>query len=201
MRYSQGRIAFADALAVTVDNGAAPQDAAEFAPSQPREKRFEMRVGTALHAALDQASVLFRRLDHLARFPDTVRDGLLDVDVFARFAGPYRGQSVPVVGRGDHHRIDVVRVEDTPEISDGANLLLRIVRLGALGGLRQALPVGIGHGGDAHTGHLAEGIDELHAARAHADDADAHGVIRRRARAGHRGGDRHAAREGQETTP
>ena len=49
-------------------------------------------------------------------FPHGERKGLLDVDVLARVAGHDGLDGMPVVGRGDDHRVDVLLVEDAAEI-------------------------------------------------------------------------------------
>jgi hypothetical protein len=65
-------------------------------------------------------SVVFaRRLNHLAPFVHGARDGLLDVNVFARLTGRHGLQRVPVVGRSDDHRVNVPAVEDSAKIPVG----------------------------------------------------------------------------------
>ncbi len=54
---------------------------------------------------------------------------LLSVDVFARFRGGDGGQSVPMVGRGDHHRVDVGTGHEFPEILIRLTLVRAAVRL------------------------------------------------------------------------
>src|SRR5262249_38684339 len=55
------------------------------------------RRRTALRSVLDDAAVLLRGQDELAPFPQIMRAGFLDVDVFAGLAGPYRYEGVPVI--------------------------------------------------------------------------------------------------------
>ena len=57
---------------------------------------------------LDDPVVLSRRLDHLAPLPEGVASRFLNVNVFARLAGPNRRRTVPMIGRSDHHRVHTV---------------------------------------------------------------------------------------------
>jgi hypothetical protein len=66
---------------------------------------------TPLRSGLEHAFVLPCRLDHQAAFANGQSQGLFAVDVFSRLAGLDAGQGVPMVGRGDDHRIDVPGVQ------------------------------------------------------------------------------------------
>ena len=57
-----------------------------------------------------------RGRNHLRAFENVVAGGLLAVDVLARLAGPNGGQRMPVVGRGDGDRVDVLVFEHLPQI-------------------------------------------------------------------------------------
>src|SRR5262249_4613056 len=78
-----------------------------------------MIAGALLRADLDHTVVFARRLNHLAPFVYSDRDGLLDVNVFARLTGRHAHQRVPVVWRSDDHRINVFAVEDSTKILVG----------------------------------------------------------------------------------
>src|SRR5262245_5796616 len=75
-----------------------------------------MVAGALLRADLDHAFVLARRLNHLAPFVYGAGDGLLDVNVLARLTGHHGLQRMPVVGRGDDHRVNVLAVEHSTKI-------------------------------------------------------------------------------------
>src|SRR5262245_15951359 len=75
-----------------------------------------MIAGALLRADLDHAFVFARRLNHLAPFVYGARDGLLDVNVLARLTGHHGLQRMPVVGRGDDHRVNVFAVEHSTKI-------------------------------------------------------------------------------------
>src|SRR5215813_10760511 len=75
-----------------------------------------MIAGALLRADLDNAVVFARRLNHLATFVYGARDGLLHVYVLARLTGHHGLQRVPVVGRGDDHRVNVFAVEHSTKI-------------------------------------------------------------------------------------
>ena len=78
-----------------------------------------MRTAAPLRAGGDDAVVPPRGLDHLPALDDVVADRLLDVDVLARLAGEDRHERVPVIGRGNRHRIDVAVVEHAAEVGLG----------------------------------------------------------------------------------
>ena len=123
-------------------------------------------AGTALGADLDDAAVLAGRGDHLPAFPDVVGEGLLDVDVLARLAGPDGGQGVPVVGRGDGHGVDGLVVEQLAEVAVGCDLFAPVLE--GLELVVQDLLVHVAQGGDPDARDRAEPGDELAAASAHA---------------------------------
>ena len=64
-----------------------------------------------------------RRLDQELALAVGVRGGLLDVDVLARLAGAEGDRGVPVVRRGDEHRVDRLVVQQVPEVLDDAGRL------------------------------------------------------------------------------
>ena len=68
-------------------------------------------AGALLRAGLHDPLVLAGRIDHRAAFGDHQRQRLLAIDVLAALAGGDRRQCVPVVGRGDRHRVDVLAVQ------------------------------------------------------------------------------------------
>ena len=107
-----------------VAEAAGDLDLAEVAGAHPsRAPRADALVRAALRAGLDDAVVFARRLDHLAAFPDVVRDRLLDVDVLARLAGPDDDQRMPVVRRGDGDGVDVLVFEQLADIGVGLHRL------------------------------------------------------------------------------
>ena len=77
----------------------------------------EMRRAALLRAHLDDAIVAARGVDHDAALADGERERLFDVDVLARLARHDRRQRVPVIGRADDHRVDVLAIEDAAEVA------------------------------------------------------------------------------------
>src|SRR5215470_18199405 len=75
-----------------------------------------MIAGALLRAGLDHAVVFARHLNHLAPFVYGARDGLLYVNVLARLTGHHGLQRVPVVWRGDDHRVNVFAVEHSTKV-------------------------------------------------------------------------------------
>ena len=81
------------------------QDIADTALAQNLYRRGNVHVGPHVGAVLDHDIISTRRVQQQAAFPQVVRARLFDVNVFAGIAGQDRGGSVPMIGRGDHHRI------------------------------------------------------------------------------------------------
>ena len=75
------------------------------------------RLRAALAAGLHHPAVPPRRLDHRPALADRQRERLFDVHVFAPATGRDRGNGVPVVGRGDADRVDVVPFEQLAEVA------------------------------------------------------------------------------------
>ena len=71
-----------------------------------------------LVAHLGHHLVFFGRFGEHAGLIDIVRKGLLDIDVLAELHGGKRGHGMGVVGRGDGHGIDILRllVQHLPEV-------------------------------------------------------------------------------------
>ena len=74
---------------------------------------------TLLGAHLHHAVVLTGHLGHPLALVDKERHRLLDVDVLAGRAGHHRLQGVPMVGRGDHHGLDVLVIEHFAKVAIG----------------------------------------------------------------------------------
>ena len=119
--------------------------------------RHQARVRTTLGSALDDPVVPLRRPHQLPPLPDVVGYGLLQVDIFARLACPDAHQRMPVVRRGDGHRIDLVVVQELPEIGVGLHRLLALFEALHLTGQDHA--VHIAQRRHAHAFQPAEPID------------------------------------------
>jgi len=65
---------------------------------------------------LDDPAVSPRRLDELPPLPDVVGKRLFDVDILPRLAGPDAPQRMPVIGRGEAYRVDLLVVENPPHV-------------------------------------------------------------------------------------
>ena len=123
---------------------------------------------------LGDAAVLGRGVGHRPPLADPVREGLLAVDVLARLAGEDRRDRVPVVGRGDDHRVDVLAVED----ARGSRCTTPACRRPSPAPCRVRL-VDVADGGDADVGHLAEDVQQARAHPAEADEAERDRVVGR----------------------
>ena len=122
-----------------------------------------------LAASGDHAAVAAGRLNHQRPFAEGEGLGLLEVDVLARPAGGDRHDRVPVVGRGDVHRVDVVAAEHLAEVDQGRAVGGAVLLVDA--GLRLIPPLlpHIAHGDILHVG---PGEKRLLVARAHVAQAD-----------------------------
>ena len=70
----------------------------------------------SLGADLDFASVFACRVHHCLAFPHRHGRWLFDIDVFAGLAGMNRLNSMPVVGGGDDHGVDVLALQQSPVV-------------------------------------------------------------------------------------
>ena len=104
-----------------------------------------------LRAHLRHAVVLLGQLRHHARLADGVGERLLAVDVLAQAQGRRRGGRVDVVGRGHHHGVDVLLLQQFSQV-------VVLPRLGEpVGRLGQVRVVHVAEGGDVHQ----LGVDRL----------------------------------------
>src|SRR5437899_2802333 len=82
----------------------------------------DARLTADLRAGLADAVVVAGELDDAPSLADVVADRLFDIYVLAGLDGPDRGQCVPVVRRGDAHRVNRRIVHDPPQILHDARL-------------------------------------------------------------------------------
>ncbi len=72
----------------------------------------------ALHAArLKDSPVPSDRIDHGPGLGNRLRERLFAIDVLARLGGPDHCNRMPVVGRGYHHRVDIVSSQQIAKIA------------------------------------------------------------------------------------
>ena len=69
-------------------------------------------------ADLDNALEMPGRAQHGLGFHETVRNGLLAIDVLARLAGGNEGDGMPVIGCADNDRVDVLLLQQLAEVLD-----------------------------------------------------------------------------------
>jgi len=110
-----------------------------------------------------------------------VRGGLLDEDVLAGLAGPDAYEGVPVVGGGIDDYVDILVVEQLPDISEDIDFFVSLVAF-----FDDGVEIGgidVAEGDDSNAGHLSEGFEVAPALapdfdeRAQADHSDANVVI------------------------
>ena len=100
------------------------------------------------------------------------RQRLLAVDVLLGLAGGHEVQGVPVVGRGDDDGVEVLAVEQLAEVGVGIGLAA-----GLLAGGEQVGLVDVADGGDLAIVVRQEGVEQLVAAIADADEAEADALV------------------------
>ena len=165
-------------------------DLADFAGPHDLRGALEMRSRALLQAHLHDAPMAAGGLHHQAAFAHHVRYRFFTVDVFARLACGHCDEGMPMIRRGDHHRVHGTVFQQFAEIGISARLAI-----GKLVGFLQVRLVHIADGYDLGFRLLLE-IRKIHAAHASAaDHADADAVAgggagllreRARSRAGHR---------------
>ena len=147
-----------------------PELAVEFAP--------------LLAAGLKDDLIGSHRLDDLPTLGNRVRQRLLAVDVLLGLGRQHAAQSVPVVGRGDHHGVDVVAGQKLAEIAVNvaALVLARLDRLGILLldgflGIRGPLGDDVAYGNHLHIAEAQKPVHMAAAHRPHADEAQADALV------------------------
>ena len=154
--------------------------------------------GTDLH----QLAVPLGGLHHLSPLPHGVGGGLLDIHVLAGLQAPDGGQRVPVVGRGDDDRVDVLVVEDAAQVTLVAGPESRdVLELRVLRARGEQVLVDVAERLDLHVGQAGEaplqGVPLSADADARHDDAvvgSHHARAHRGAGAGFRRAQRRLAR-------
>ena len=69
-----------------------------------------------LRPGLDDPVVFPGGIDHLPAFPDVMADGLFDVNMLARLARHDRRQTMPVIGSGDNHRVNLLHIQKPAKV-------------------------------------------------------------------------------------
>src|SRR5690606_30683821 len=96
---------------------------------------------------------------------------LLHIDILARLRGPDAGERVPMVRRGDHHRVDFFALEHLPHVRERLAFEALSGEVGAA--LVEDTLIHIAERGEAHAFRAEEAIDVRHAAALEADGTDA----------------------------
>ena len=137
-------------------------DRADRAGLDPLADQPQALAAVAVVAHLGDQARLLGHAGHDAGFLDAVGHRLLDVHVLARPQRRHADRGVQVVGRGDHHRVNVLPlVEHHAEVFEHLGLGI------GLEGAGRIFPVDVAQGDDVFTRHFAQ------VAAALAADADA----------------------------
>src|SRR4051812_5057026 len=102
--------------------------------------------------------MLAGRLDRNPSFMHIVAAWLLDVHVLTRLASPDRDQRMPMVGRGDGHRVEVLVVQGLANVLHRLGCVARLV-LDPFGGRGEQPAVGIDNIADLDSGQTDQTCD------------------------------------------
>ena len=97
-------------------------DFADFAAAHDLGGALEVRAGALLQTDLHDALVAAGGLHHQAAFAHHIGYGLLHVDILVRVARRHGDERMPMIGRGDDHRVHRTVVQQLAEIGIGAGL-------------------------------------------------------------------------------
>ena len=128
-----------------------------------------------MRAHLDHATGLAGDLHHLSPLVDRLRKWFLAVHVLAGPAGHDRLQRVPMIGRGDQHRVDVRLIEDLAEVAVHGRLPAEQFGVG----LFHRGPRDVTDRGDLAVGLLHEELHHLAASISRADHSEPHAIVTR----------------------
>ena len=122
-------------------------------------------------ARLPDASVALHGAHEGASLEQVVRERLLAVDVLAVAGGERAHVGVPVVGRGDHHGVDVVANAELAEVVVFAAVLVAVALVHLVLRARRLVGVHVAHGHHLDVVHSKERAHVAVAHSAHADHA------------------------------
>ena len=112
------RVRMADRCSPFVTESARHVDIADRAALHLVHRFTNRSAGPALASVFANDFVLVDGLDKLPAFPPVVRAGLLDVNIFSGLRCPDAHQGMPVIGCGNRDGIDVLVVQQLPELDD-----------------------------------------------------------------------------------
>jgi len=145
---------------------------AEASVSNPLARLASSGDRTVLRAHLHDPIVAARCPDHLAPLVDRPAQRLFAIYVFASLAGHDRDGGMPVVRRSDQHRVDVLPIQDMPEIR------VHIALADPLPGRGGAVLIHIANGGDRAARVVVDG-QQTHPAPAASDQGRRHALVGR----------------------
>ena len=132
----------------------------------------KVRHTTLLHPNLHNAFVFFLSVESVLPFREIVGQRLFDIHILAGGAGVHRHGNMPVIGRADQDRVDVLALENFHVIFGGEGAWI-----GQLASLFEVLVVNVTNGGDANIGDFLERLHESTAAASRAKTADIQRLI------------------------
>src|SRR5262249_49080679 len=138
---------------------------------------FILLARTLLRAALHNAVVMLRGLDHPTAFASEERHRLFDVNVFARGASQDGQQRVPVVGSRNDHGVNILAVVHPAKILEALGLLAGFL-LDSRNAFAEPRLVDFADRRRLHIG-LGEKVEQMSFAdQPYADESDANAVVR-----------------------
>ncbi len=135
-------------------------------------------IAAALRAVLDDDAIFFLSFDGDTAFGNVVAQRLFNIHMLAGLSSPDGHQGMPMVGRRDGNRIDVLVFQSPPQIfvALAAFAIRSIVHL--LLKRPQHVLVRVDQVGDLDVLQLAETLQMLFAAAVEADERNPHAVVR-----------------------
>jgi len=164
-----------DAGAVFEPESVCPADFAEISFFYVVGGLSQANVGAVLGSCLDDSVVFSGGLEHFSAFPDGVRGGLFDVNIFAGLAGPNSKEGVPMVGGGGGYGVYVLIFQELTDVGIGGDFFAE--GTGLVKFAVEDIAVGIAEGDDADAGYGSKNLDVLCAFAAKTDDCDADIIV------------------------
>lgn len=119
-----------------------------------------MRCAARLCTGLDDAFVPSGRFEHESAFADIMRARLFHIHVLPCVTSQDRCRCVPMVGGANHHRIDVLLLQQCSHIGNGLRGLPSLLVHHSRGCLC-ALLVHVAHRGNGHILHSSERLQQI----------------------------------------
>jgi hypothetical protein len=153
---------------------------AEHAAARDVHGEAKARDAAALRAALVHGGVPLHGLDHGPALGDRERDWFFTVDILAGFRRLDGKDGVPVVGRSDQHRVNVVAGENLPKIGVRCAVLVAVRGIDQVLGRQPAVRIDVAYGQHLHVLERQEALEVVRSLATHANRPHRNPPARRR---------------------